>query len=59
MTMSNNMAHNMAKEKLTVDLMKVLTDMYEKPSTNNKVFLMKKLFQLKMGEGTLVATHLN
>ena len=57
--MSNNMAHNMAKEKLTVDLMKVLTDMYEKPSTNNKVFLMKKLFQLKMGEGTLVATHLN
>ena len=31
--------------------------MYEKPSTNNKIFLMKKLFQLKMDEGELVSTH--
>ena len=33
--------------------------MYEKPSTNNKVHLMKKLVNLKMAKNTLVAQHLN
>ena len=33
--------------------------MYEKPLTNNNVHLMKKLFNLKMVEGTLVAQFLN
>ena len=33
--------------------------MYEKPSTNNKVHLMKKLFNLKMAEGMPVTQHLN
>ena len=39
--------------------MKALFDMYEKPSTNNKVHLMKKLFNLKMTENASVAQHLN
>ena len=39
--------------------MKALSSMYEKPSANNKVHLMKKLFNLKMVEGTPVAQHLN
>ena len=43
------------KEKTTVDLMKALSSMYEKPLANNKVHLMKKLSNLKMVEGTLVA----
>ena len=38
--------------------MKALSGMYEKLSTN-KVHLMKKLFNLKMAENTLVAQHLN
>ena len=33
--------------------------MYEKPSANNKVHLMKKLFNLKMAENASVAQHLN
>ena len=33
--------------------------MYEKPSTNNKVHLMKKLFNLKMMEGMSITQHLN
>ena len=33
--------------------------MYEKSSTNNKVYLMKKLFNLKMVENALVIQHLN
>ena len=43
------------KEKTTVNLMKALSSMYEKPLTNNKVYLMKKLFNLKKAEGTSIA----
>ena len=39
--------------------MKALSSMYEKPLADNKVFLMKKLFNLKKAEGTPVALHLN
>ncbi|RVX02928.1 hypothetical protein CK203_023290 [Vitis vinifera] len=47
------------KEKTTADLMKALSGMYEKPSANNKVHLMKKLFNLKMAENASVVQHLN
>ena len=36
-----------------------LAKLYEKPSTSNKVFLMKRLFNMKMEEGGSVADHLN
>ena len=39
--------------------MAALSSMYEKPSANNKVHLMKKLFNLKMVKGASVAHHLN
>uniref|UniRef100_A0A7N2LG47 Integrase catalytic domain-containing protein n=1 Tax=Quercus lobata TaxID=97700 RepID=A0A7N2LG47_QUELO len=59
LTLSRSVAHNVVKEKTTVDLMKALSGMYEKPSANNKVHLMKKLFNLKMAENATVAQHLN
>ena len=59
MTLSKNVAYNMTKEKSTMGLMKVLSNMYKKSSTNNKVFLMKKLFHLKIGEGASMEAHLN
>ena len=59
LTLSRSVAHNVVKEKTTVDLMKALSSMYENPSANNKVYLMKKLFNLKKVEGTPVARHLN
>ena len=52
LTLIRSVAHNVVKEKTTVDLMKALSSMYEKPSANNKVHLM-------MVEGTPVAQHLN
>ena len=55
LTLSRSVAHNFVKEKTTTDLMKALSGMYEKPSSNNKVHLMKKLFNLKMVENALVA----
>uniref|UniRef100_A0A0D3AR70 Retrovirus-related Pol polyprotein from transposon TNT 1-94-like beta-barrel domain-containing protein n=1 Tax=Brassica oleracea var. oleracea TaxID=109376 RepID=A0A0D3AR70_BRAOL len=48
LTLSKNVAHNVAKEKTAEGLMKVLSDMYEKPLANNK-----------MEEGGLVAAHVN
>ena len=39
--------------------MKALSGMYEKPFANNKVYLVKKLFNLKMVENASVAQHLN
>ena len=55
LTLTRSIAHNVVKEKTTMDLMKALSIMYEKSSANNKVHLTKKLFNLKMVEGTPVA----
>ncbi|KAL6323541.1 hypothetical protein AAG906_039119 [Vitis piasezkii] len=59
LTLSRSVAHNVVKEKTTTDLMKALSGMYEKLSANNKVHLMKKLFNLKMAENASVTQHLN
>ncbi|RVW70488.1 Retrovirus-related Pol polyprotein from transposon TNT 1-94 [Vitis vinifera] len=59
LTLSRSVAHNVVKKKTTTDLMKALSGMYEKSSANNKVHLMKKLFNLKMAENASVAQHLN
>ena len=40
-------------------MMKALSDIYEKPLANNKVHLMKKLFNLNMPEGASVVENLN
>ena len=44
LTLLRSVAHNVVKEKTTTNLIKALSGMYEKPSTNNNVHLMKKLF---------------
>ena len=55
LTLSRSVAHIVVKEKTMVDLMTALFDMYEKPLANDKVHLMKKLFNLKMAEIASVA----
>ena len=40
LTLSRSVAHIVVKEKIIADLMKALSDMYEKPLANNKVHLM-------------------
>ena len=49
----------MAGEKKALDLWKKINDLYEKNTTSNKVFLMKKLYNLKIKEGASVVEHLN
>lgn len=52
-------AFNISKETTTSGLMEALSRLYEKPSASNKVFLMKRLFNMKMSEGGSIANHLN
>ena len=54
-----SVAFNISKEKTTVDLINALVKLYEKPSASNKVFLMKRLFNMKMSEGGSITDHLN
>jgi hypothetical protein len=54
-----SMAFSISKEKTTKELMDALHKLYEKPSASNKVFLMKRLFNMKMSEGGSIADHLN
>jgi hypothetical protein len=50
---------NISKEKTTKALMDTLAKLYEKPLMPNNVFLMKRLFNMKMSEGGSIADHLN
>ena len=52
LTLLRSVVHNIMKEKTIVDLMKAMSSMYEKLSTNKKMHLMKQLFNLKKIEGT-------
>ena len=44
---------------MIVKLVETLAKLYEKSSASNKVFLMKHLFNMKMGEGGSIVNHLN
>ena len=54
-----SVAFNISKEKTTKGLMDTLAKLYEKPLVSNKLFLMKRLFHMKISEGGSVADHLN
>jgi hypothetical protein len=59
LSLATSMAFNILKENTMKGLMDALARLYEKPSASNKVFLMKRLFNMKMSEGGSVADHLN
>lgn len=50
---------NVHEEKTTTSLWKKIGVIYHGKSLVNKLFLRKKLYSLKMREGTYVADHLN
>jgi hypothetical protein len=59
LSLEASMAFNISKEKMTTKMMDTLAKLYEKPLASNKVFLMKRLFNMKMSEGGFVVDHLN
>jgi hypothetical protein len=52
-------AFTISKEKTMKEMMDALNKLYEKASTSNTIFLMKRLFNMKMLEGGSIADHLN
>ena len=59
LTLSRNVTFNIVKEKTTSGLLKALSNMNEKPSAMNKVYLMRGLFNLQMSETRSVSDHIN
>jgi len=59
LTLVNNVAFNIMNVKTTIDFMQALSNMYEKPSAANKVYLICRLVNLKMGEGNLITNHIS
>lgn len=59
LTLAKNVAYNIVKETTTYGLIKALSNMYEKPSASNKVYLCRLLFATKLNEGDCVADHVN
>ena len=58
MALVRKVTFNILKKKMRADLMKTLSNMYEKPSTF-KINLIRHLFNLKMLEGVSVTDHIN
>jgi hypothetical protein len=57
LSLASSVDFNISKEKKTKGLMDALAKLYEKPSVSNKVFLMKRLFNMKMSEGGSVENN--
>ena len=57
--LASSLAFNISKEKATKGVISALSKLYDKPSTSNKVFLMKHLFNMNMSEGGSIVDHLN
>ena len=49
-------AFNISKEKTIEGVISTLSNLYEKPSASNKVFLMNHLFNMNMSEGGSLLT---
>ncbi|KAD4179733.1 hypothetical protein E3N88_28324 [Mikania micrantha] len=59
LALAKSVAFNIMKETTASGMMNALSNMYEKPSTANKVFLIRELVNTKMMEGASVTSHIN
>ncbi|KAK2978819.1 hypothetical protein RJ640_002436 [Escallonia rubra] len=59
LSLTPQVAFNISKEKTIAAVMKALEKLYEKPSALNKVFIMKRLFNMRMSKNGSLVDHLN
>ncbi|KAJ0824572.1 putative RNA-directed DNA polymerase [Helianthus annuus] len=59
LALSKTVAFNIIKETTSSGMMLALSNMYEKPSVANKVFLIRELVNTRMREGSSVTEHIN
>ena len=59
LTLVKNVDYNIIKQMTTHGLIKALSNIYEKPSASNKVYLIHLLFATRLKEGDCVTDHVN
>ena len=59
LTLARIVAFNVKDIKTTAGLIKSLSDIYEKPSAMNKIYMMRRLFVLEMNNGSSAIEHIN
>ncbi|VFQ58235.1 unnamed protein product [Cuscuta campestris] len=59
LSLTKNVAFNILKETTAKGIMEALSNMYEKPSAANKVFLIRELVNTRMKNGTSITEHIN
>ena len=59
MFLALSMDFNVSIERTNEGVLSALAKLYEKPSSSNKVFLIKHLYNMKMPEGGYIVDHLN
>ena len=59
LSLTKNVAFNILKEKTTKGIMEAFSNMYEKPSAANKVFLVRELVNIRMKEDNSVTEYIN
>ena len=59
LSLSANVLFNVNNETSTKAVWDKLHSMYQTASAANKIFIMKKLYKLKMKEGTAMSNHIN
>ncbi|MFS7959824.1 putative RNA-directed DNA polymerase [Helianthus anomalus] len=59
LSISENVAFNIQKETSARGMMAALSNMYEKPSASNKVYLIRELVNTRMREGDSVTAHIS
>lgn len=59
LSLLSNVLFNVSDEKTTKELWDKLSSLYDIALASNKVFIMKRLYNLKMREGGIMSNHLN
>lgn len=59
LTLAKNISCDIIEETTTYGLIKVLSNMYEKQSASNMVFLIPQLVNTKIKKGACVTDHVN
>jgi len=59
LSLTKNVAFNILKEKTPKSIMEALSNMYEKPSIANKLFLMRELVNTRMKEDSSLTEHIS
>ncbi|KAJ0467157.1 putative RNA-directed DNA polymerase [Helianthus annuus] len=59
LALTKSVAFNIMKKTIARSMLTALSNMYEKPSADNRMYLMRELFNMRMNEGSPVADHIN